>query len=80
MAQWKRAGPITQMSMDRNHPLLHSRLSSVGRAWDCSGKRLGLDDFPTVAGSNPADETKSLKEANISAPVAQWIRRQTSNL
>ena len=23
VAQWKRAGPITQRSMDRNHPLLH---------------------------------------------------------
>ena len=22
MAQWERAGPITQRSMDRNHPLL----------------------------------------------------------
>ena len=24
VAQWKRAGPITQRSMDRNHPLLTS--------------------------------------------------------
>ena len=24
MAQWERAGPITQRSMDRNHPLLLS--------------------------------------------------------
>ena len=58
MAQRKRAGPITQRSKDRNLFLLISRLSSVGRAWDCSGI-----NFPTVAGSNPADETKSSKEA-----------------
>ena len=28
VAQWKRAGPITQRSMDRNHPLLSLFLSS----------------------------------------------------
>ena len=30
MAQWKRAGPITQRSMDRNHPLLDFFLSIGG--------------------------------------------------
>ena len=29
VAQWKRAGPITQRSMDRNHPLLHFFFSSL---------------------------------------------------
>ena len=28
VAQWKRAGPITQRSMDRNHPLLTLFFSS----------------------------------------------------
>ena len=26
VVQWKSAGPITQRSMDRNHPLLNARL------------------------------------------------------
>ena len=29
MAQWKRAGPITQRSMDRNHPLLYFFFNSI---------------------------------------------------
>ena len=50
-----------------------SRLSSVGRAWDCSGKNLlnqSSFEIPTVAGSNPADEIKSSLEA-IYSPRGQ---------
>ena len=44
VAQWKRAGPITQRSQDRNLPLLlFTRFSSVGRAWDCSGLSILLN-------------------------------------
>ena len=43
-----------------------SRLSSVGRAWDCSGKIIlaMFNNIPGVAGSNPVDEKKSSIEAN----------------
>ena len=33
VAQWERAGPITQRSMDRNHPLLFFFLTTINQAF-----------------------------------------------
>ena len=46
MAQWKRAGPITQRSVDRNHALLNTFLYS--RCHVCVRQELGL--LPVLPG------------------------------
>ena len=61
MAQWKHAGPITQRSMDRNHPLLALSLgfpcSSVGKESACKagdqGSIPGSRRSPGEGNGNP---------------------------
>ena len=55
VAQWERAGPITQRSMDRNHPLLtfyFSNTSTHGQDYNDPKQLLSPSNIDTTALKN----------------------------
>lgn len=63
VAQWKRAGPITQRSVDRNYALLQTKKTF---SYSLSGRNISLGTF-----------FQYLLFSNV--PLAQRIARWTSN-
>ena len=79
MAQRKRAGPITQRSVDRNHPLLCPNFSlSSFIIWACPGVEPGTSCTRSANHTTrPTGHVIWTSAINQQPPIAQLVERRT---